>query len=62
MTSSTTMLEPVQKVIQRDLAELLDAEVARLPSKYRTPVVLCHLRGQTKEETARQLGWPVGLV
>ncbi len=37
-------------------------EVARLPEKYRAPVVLCYLEGQTYEETARRLGCPVGTV
>lgn len=62
MTPPSPSNEPAQAAGQRDLAEQLDAELARLPSKYSTPLVLCHLEGQTKEETARQLGWPVGSV
>lgn len=62
MTDTSTTSDPQQHANQRDLAELLDAELAKLPSKYRTPLVLCQLQGQTKEETARQLGWPVGSV
>jgi RNA polymerase sigma factor (sigma-70 family) len=45
-----------------DLGEVIDEELARLPSKYRSPVVLCYLEGQTHEEAARQLGWPLGTV
>jgi len=42
--------------------EALHAEIARLPEKYRTPVVLCDLEGLTYEETARRLACPVGTV
>jgi len=37
-------------------------EVGRLPERYRTPVVLCYLEGQTYEEAARRIGCPVGTV
>jgi RNA polymerase sigma factor (sigma-70 family) len=46
----------------REAAEILDQELGRLPDKYRNPVVLCYLEGQTHEEAARQLRWPVGTV
>jgi RNA polymerase sigma factor (sigma-70 family) len=42
--------------------DAIHEEVARLPEKYRAPVVLCYLEGQTYEETARRLGCPVGTV
>jgi len=40
----------------------LYAEIDRLPEKYRSPVVLCHLQGRTIDDASRQLGWPVGTV
>jgi hypothetical protein len=45
-----------------DLRPVLDAEVDRLPQKYKLPVVLCYLEGKTLEEAAQQLGWPAGTV
>ncbi len=48
--------------IDRELCEVLDQELSRLPSKYRSPIVLCYLEGQTHEEAARSLAWPVGTV
>src|SRR5436190_4221209 len=42
----------------RDLGPVLEEELARLPAKYRVPLVLCHLEGQTHEEVARRLGCP----
>jgi RNA polymerase sigma factor (sigma-70 family) len=45
-----------------ELSETLDQELRRLPSKYRSPVVLCYLEGQTHEEAARLLKWPLGTV
>jgi RNA polymerase sigma factor (sigma-70 family) len=44
----------------QDVREVLDEELAYLPSKYRAPLVLCYLEGMTNEEAARKLGWPVG--
>ena len=46
----------------REIGEILDQELSRLPPKYRHPIVLCYLEGQTHEEAARQLKWPIGTV
>jgi RNA polymerase sigma factor (sigma-70 family) len=45
-----------------DLRPALHEEVARLPAKYRAPVVLCYLEGLTHDEAAQQLRCPVGTV
>jgi RNA polymerase sigma factor (sigma-70 family) len=45
-----------------DLRPVLDAALARLPARYRTPVVLCYLQGLTYAEAARHLGCPSGTV
>ena len=45
-----------------ELLSRLDREVARLPEKYRMPIILCELEGKTHRQAAEQLGWPVGTV
>lgn len=45
-----------------DLRAFIDAEIARLPYRYRSAVVLCHLEGLSQEQAARRLRCPVGTV
>ncbi len=35
----------------------LDAELARLPDRWRLPLIHCYLEGQTQDEAAKRLGW-----
>jgi RNA polymerase sigma factor (sigma-70 family) len=60
--SSETTPDPADDAAQRELQAVLTEEVGRLPSHFRAVVVLCHLEGRTNEETAQELGLPVGTV
>jgi RNA polymerase sigma factor (sigma-70 family) len=54
------MAPPILSTRQDDLLELLHAEIARLPEKYRAPLVLCYLEGKTNAEAAALLNCPPG--
>jgi zinc protease len=45
-----------------EVRSLLDDELGRLPARYRAPLILCDLGGQTHEQAAAQLRCPVGTV
>lgn len=40
----------------------LHEEIDRLPDKYRRPIILCYMQGQTQVQAARTLNWPLGTV
>ena len=46
----------------REVRSAIDEEIARLPGRYRSAVVLCYLEGLTQEQAARRLRCPVRTV
>ena len=53
-------IDPTAAAARQELRTLIDEELRRLPEKYRGPVLLCDVEGNTYEEAARQLGYPPG--
>jgi RNA polymerase sigma factor (sigma-70 family) len=54
--------DPLAELAWRELRPVLDAELDRLPEKYRAPLLLCYFEGKTNEQAARQLGLTKGTV
>jgi RNA polymerase sigma factor (sigma-70 family) len=50
------------ELLWNDLRPVLDDAIERLPTKYRTPFVLCYLQGMTQAQAALHLGCPPGTV
>ncbi|WP_406699316.1 sigma-70 family RNA polymerase sigma factor [Singulisphaera sp. Ch08] len=59
-----TMPEPPthRPSLTDDLGPWLDQELSRLPEKYRVPIVLCDLEGESHKAAAGRLGWPIGTL
>ncbi len=53
---------PAPTQVEEDTRRLLHEEIARLPAKYRLPIVCCYFEGKTHEEAGVELGWPTGTV
>ena len=53
---------PAPPAAGSDLAQVLDAEMSRLPDLYRVPLVLCDLEGRPRRDVARMLGIPEGTL
>jgi RNA polymerase sigma factor (sigma-70 family) len=56
------LVDRAPATVDADIHAVLDEELGRLPDKYRLPLVLCYLEGQTQDEAARALGWTKGTV
>lgn len=54
--------DPVQLVNGQETLHVVDEELARLPDRFRSVVVLCCLEGRTSGEAADALGCPRGTV
>jgi HlyD family secretion protein len=55
-------VDPAERTAWRDLRQRLDVELSRIPEKYRSAFILCHLEGKTCAEAAQFLGCPPGTV
>ncbi len=57
-----TTCEPSETVAQRELRAIVAEELAAMPDKFRSVLVLCSLEGRTNTEAAEILGCPRGTV
>ena len=58
-------IRDVDHAVKQDGSETwakLYEELARLPERFRVPIVLCHLEGLTYEQAAERLGCPVRTI
>jgi RNA polymerase sigma factor (sigma-70 family) len=53
---------PIDAISGRELVEMLDAELGRLPPIYREPLILCYLAGLTRDEAAARLQLPAATL
>jgi hypothetical protein len=61
-TPSRPPSDPATEATWQDVRPILDEEIQRLPEKYRLPIILCYLEGQTNDEAAKMLNCPRGTI
>lgn len=54
--------EGSDEISWREVRQVLDDELQRLPPKYREPLLRCYLEGKSQEEAAQELGWTPGTL
>ena len=54
--------DPLAAAAWCELCQVLDEELARLPERLRSPLVLCYLEGRPRDEAAARLGWSLGTL
>lgn len=57
-TPTAPPINPVNE--EEEIVDLIHAELANLPEKYRLPLILCCLEGTAREVAAQHLGWSLG--
>jgi RNA polymerase sigma factor (sigma-70 family) len=60
--ASRSATQPLAELTVREFMAVLDEEVARLPQRFRAPLLLCFWEGLTQDEAAVRLGWSPGSV
>ncbi len=51
---------PIAELTLREAETVLHEELARLPERYRAPLILCYFEGKTRDEAASALGYRLG--
>jgi RNA polymerase sigma factor (sigma-70 family) len=55
-------VSPPERLAWKEMLGILDHELGQLSHRYRAPLVLCYLEGQTQDEAVRQLGWSLNTL
>lgn len=61
-SQAITQTEPLRPLLWDEVRAAIDEELAKLPERLRSPLVLCYLQGRTRDEAARSLGWTLATL